>query len=584
MAVEVERSKRPTSIVERNKQAALERQANIEKAKQEAAEAAEAERKNDGRIYDMEVEGFNIGDSLVRRAVAANERVAQLQQEQFEQDMESDDEEIESSTPVYQTQKIEVVPELDVEDEDDFDLDFVDLPAPEAEKISPALEQFVQEEPVEKEPEEVPEREPVQEAPKSIAQAYQEVMEKKAATEEPEEEEEEVTTSSESLMEVATPDIPMDQSELITPTEEFKDVTAEIEADVEGDTVQIEDERVSKEEMEKLKSAIKTKVVKLPDISNMAISNKPVSVNQVVASQTITKVVDWPLMESGKLITMRSFTGPEMDDLTRDLERETERNRANARRENLHMIYDHLTSKKLPFEQWLRNELADDYPSYEMAAMVASYSGANYIPMSCADQKCNNIWLSDDIPMMKHMKFNNDTAKERFNQILQSPDTVKGPSTIKRVPISNTIAIDVRTKLTFYNAFFENSILDAKFTAKYRKLLDLIMYIDNMYEIKSDGLHPVMYKRDPNSEVKTLKYRIASFAKIITNLTSDAYTRLYVEIRDALEDTSTDYITYVMPAMKCPKCGTIVEETEVGPRPYSLVLARHRLTQLTAKL
>ena len=85
---EIPEEPKKESVVERNIRLAQEREKEIEAQKQAEFEASERERKNDGRKYDYEVEGFNIGDSLMRRMNALDEAVAEKQQEMNEEDME----------------------------------------------------------------------------------------------------------------------------------------------------------------------------------------------------------------------------------------------------------------------------------------------------------------------------------------------------------------------------------------------------------------------------------------------------------------------------------------------------------------
>ena len=77
-------------------QAAIERSEEAQKkAKEEEQEEIERKRREDGRQYEFEVNGFNIGDSLMRRANAINDNGQalsnQLQEEDMEREISDDD-------------------------------------------------------------------------------------------------------------------------------------------------------------------------------------------------------------------------------------------------------------------------------------------------------------------------------------------------------------------------------------------------------------------------------------------------------------------------------------------------------------
>ena len=105
-------------------QALYEREEEKKRAAEEEAARAEAERKNDGREVDYEVNGLNIGDSLKRRLETANRNVAALKEAMEEEDMESDDSEIEEDIEDFSDDDLDIDnedPIFDVEDEEDDD-------------------------------------------------------------------------------------------------------------------------------------------------------------------------------------------------------------------------------------------------------------------------------------------------------------------------------------------------------------------------------------------------------------------------------------------------------------------------------
>ena len=117
--------KKPMSVAERNMQAAIERAEEMEAEAKAAQERAEAERKNDGRKYDLEVEGFNIGDSLVRRMEFLNEKAAEAQDAIADEDLEAEVDEVESENDTDETDEVNTAEEQEEADEDlDDEFDF----------------------------------------------------------------------------------------------------------------------------------------------------------------------------------------------------------------------------------------------------------------------------------------------------------------------------------------------------------------------------------------------------------------------------------------------------------------------------
>lgn len=543
----------PKTLRERNMQAAIDRANAIKEAEEQKEKELLEERRNDGRQYEMEVEGFNIGDSLVRRALAANEKVSAAQQELMQEELTEeiegidDIEEVPSNT--YTENNEDDIEEVD----DDFELEDI-----ETEEVDTNFDEDAEDD----EEVDIYTEEPAVNKENNVVNMPK--VENK-------EDEEELFAAPKQ------PELPSQDETFIDP----KDLD-DLELDDEPEEEEIvTDDTASKEELDQLRKAIKEKLGSdIPDISNLqVVKSKPASVNQVLATQDKGRIIDWPLMESGKLISMRSFSGIEVEDIVRDTS-ERVRNRFNIMREIYDLIYEHVTSPKpSTSKEWLKSTPYKDTNDVFMSVFVSTFNGSNYMPYSCENDKCKNIWLSENIPIKSHIKFKDKAAEKRFNDIKNSPEGLPAKSKIYRVAISPSIAVDIRLAPSIYHVIFENSILDPKFYRKYNKLLGLMTYIDNMYYIRPDGLHKIVYKVDQNSEVKTLKYRIASYAKIINNLSSDAYMNLMMNIAEK-QDYGEDYITYQIPEVFCPKCGTVVKASDVA-NPLQLIFGRHRLNQLT---
>mgnify|MGYP004537479883 CR=1 FL=1 len=541
--------KKPMSLAERNMQAAIER-AEEREAEAKAAEAeAEAERKNDGRKYDLEVEGFNIGDSLVRRMEYLNERAAETQEQIAEEDIEAEiDEavdEIDSDESDFDEVDEDVDDiEQDLEDDDEFNFDDEEDAVDGVEPEQPAKETTPNEE--------------VDRAKKA--------MEGIAKTAAPAEKDDDIV--AEKLSDKPLPE----QNETFIDEEDIDDLDLE-EATTDTDD---EDAGVSEQEMEDLRNQIRSKNSgNLPSADKIKIVDKPVSVNQLLAADnTKQKAADWPMMNAGVCVSMSRFSGPEIEALNQTV---SGRNRFNTMKDIYRSLYNHIVSEKPAFETWLKETSFIDIEHLFMAAYKASFNGANYIPLNC--EHCEHVFLTEDVNIEESMvKFKNDEAKKRFYDILNSAGTVTAKDRTKFIVLSDTVAVTLRDP-SIYNTIFENSVLDQNFIDKYEKLLTMMVYIDKIFLIRNGAAMPVKLKEDKHSLAKTCKYRIATYAKVINALPSDAYSTLLAEI--AIMNDADDEVKYQFPEVTCPKCGETIEAAEETAQ--RLLFNRHRLNLLTAQ-
>ena len=538
--------KKPMSVAERNMQAAIERAEEMEAEAKAAQERAEAERKNDGRKYDLEVEGFNIGDSLVRRMEFLNEKAAEAQDAIADEDLEAEVDEVESEDDTDEINEINTAEEQEEADEDlDDEFDFGD---------DETDDDFG----VDSDPEPVPAEKPedVQRAEKAL-----EGIAKTAAPVEDDDNEEEA------LSEKPLPS----QGETMIDDEDIDDLDLD-------DTSSDDDEmNVSEEELEQLRDDIRFKISgNLPSADQIQIEDKPVSVNRLLAVDTTNQnAADWPMMNAGVCVSMSRFSGPEIEALNQTI---TPRNRFNTMKDIYRSLYNHIVSEKPSFEKWLKTTSYMDINHIFMAAYKASFHGANYIPLNCYN--CDHVFLTEDMDIEETMvHFKNDEAKKRFYDIKNSTGTVIARDKTKLVVLSNTVAVTLRDP-SIYNTVFENAVLDQKFMDKYEKLLTMMVYIDKMYMIDKTGkARPIAVKEDKHSLAKTCKYRIATYAKVINSLPSDGYSTLIAEI--AKMNEADDEVVYQLPEVKCPKCGETIEAEIQGAQ--KLLFNRHRLNLLTAQ-
>ena len=488
---------------------------NEEKIKEEqrAIEAKNLERKADGREYEYEVEGFNIGDAIMRRAHTIDNNGSALSEQLAEERLE---EEINSKEDV----------DDQINDVDNFDDDLSD----------------------------------------SIDTDYSEDDLDKDDKKNKEENIDNNTLPS--------------QEELDIDDEDLDDIDLDDEDDDEFDD---EDDELSEQEIADLREAIKDKLkldIPVNTSGEAKISaNKTISLNDVLSMQTSNaNVIDYPLMSAGRCVSMREFSGTEIESLNQGA---SGRNRFNTLKTIYHTLYDHIVDNNKPeFDKWLKVTSFMDIEHLYMAAYKASFNGANYIPFNCTNDKCNHVFLSDNIEIEDMIKFKDDAAKKKFYDILENSDTISKEDAYlyktKIVPVSPTIAIGFREP-SIYNTIFENSVLDQNFIDKYTRLLTVMVYIDNIYVIQNGEYIPVRCRVDRHSLAKTAKIRIVTYSKIIRTLPSDSYNNILAEI--AKINDLGDEVKYQLPEITCPKCGQTIEATEQTPT--QLLFSRHQLNLLS---
>ena len=147
------------------------------------------------------------------------------------------------------------------------------------------------------------------------------------------------------------------------------------------------------------------------------------------------------------------------------------------------------------------------------------------------------------------------------------------------VQVSDYFAITIKEP-SIYEMIFELAMLDADFVEKYREVLTIITYIDEIYHIDPVNmtLSPVGYKKFTNNPTKTLKAKISQYSKILRTLSSDQYNAILQYINKISDDG--DGVTYRIPETTCSVCGTKIPEQPSSAS--NLVFIRHQLTTITA--
>ena len=316
-------------------------------------------------------------------------------------------------------------------------------------------------------------------------------------------------------------------------------------------------------------------VSKTLDISSFTVLKKPTA-NTAVLNQVQTKVAKWTLLDQESIVFMKEFTGAELEALREYSEDQTSVASLTRR---FRMIYDHITSPKpASFEVWLKSTPYADVDNYFFAIYIASFKGANYLPMDCVDPKCGETFLTEDIDIMDMVKFRTEEAKKKFVQLYtsESAPAGKGIYCTEIVPLSHNIAVQFKEPSIY--SYFEVASIDQKFKEKYASVFEYIPYIDSIYLIDENAgtLTPVGYKVYSDNVTKSIKSKIKKFADVLSTLSIDEFGPIKAYI-SGINERKID-MDYVYPSVTCPKCGK--ETKEQISSAEELVFIRYQLGAL----
>lgn len=353
-----------------------------------------------------------------------------------------------------------------------------------------------------------------------------------------------------------------------TMSEEDKDLKA-LDDDTDAEPVDDFDAKIKAELAKKMRP-----VSKKFDLSNAVVTTTPITVTNALADivPIDRKVFTWGLYRSKRPVTMKGFTATELNNLSSYME-----NRSRSR-DVFKILWDHIVrGKGKDFDTWLKTTSYYDVDHLWFTVYGACFADSNYLPYTCTS--CNEVTVTNDIPLSDMCKFVSDEVKTEFDQIINSPgaDNVSKFAEY-RVQVSDSIVIGLREP-SIYDAVIVPTLFDADFNNKYRDMIGLNAYISNIYKIvivnNRVELHPIAVKQFIGNETKSVKARIIQYAKIIRSLKSDQYNIIMGHINSLNE---SDSIYYRLPSVTCDHCKKeIPEEREAAA---DLVFMRHRLVVL----
>ena len=359
-------------------------------------------------------------------------------------------------------------------------------------------------------------------------------------------------------------------------TEEILDEADEVEDTSSKDTENENLKKMQKMATEKLKP-----ISKELNLKSFTIVKKPIINATPIFKAQKARVAKWVLPESNSVFYMKEFSGSELEKLREYTDDSINIGSLKAR---FQMIYDHIASAKpASYEAWIKSTPFSDVDHYYFGIYIASFKGANYLPMDCKNDKCKEPFITDNINIMDMVKFDTEKAKKNFSDLYESNETTtnkEGLFATELVPVSPTVAVGFRQPSI--GSMLETAALDNATRTKYSSIIDYVPYISGIYYINQEEgtLAPVGYKLYPGNETKTIKSKINKYFNILSTLSIDEFGVIKAYITKLSNDMQNGLsgMHYVYPASTCPKCGATTEEDRMTAE--ALVFIRYQLGAL----
>lgn len=344
-----------------------------------------------------------------------------------------------------------------------------------------------------------------------------------------------------------------------------KDLAAEIGEEV-PDT-----DSIMKRFAENVKERI-TPITKRFNLNDFTVGESPITRLDIkMMGLSHVSVADHFLPNAGKIISCSALSGSELMAMNPE---NSNRSRLNTLKDIYSIMYKHVVSEKpKTFDEWLKTTRFNDLEHIYFALYKATFGGSNFMTYECPNKKCQDVFI-EDVSFEDMINYADDETKAKMQAIMSSGDSSITPYEIVKQQISNNLAIGIRNP-SIYNVVIEVSGLSDSFLEKYQDLMDIIVFIDNIYYIDYEHqvLEPVDFMPDKNNIAKTIARRIKIIADILRSLPSDNYFELRKAVADAFPSLAG--VTYKIPAATCKKCGTQIPERVIGAQ--ELLFMRHQL-------
>lgn len=366
--------------------------------------------------------------------------------------------------------------------------------------------------------------------------------------------------------------------------DDFADIDLDDE-DTEKANERKEVEELQEKGLKNLQAEILNKVINAAnkfDVTSFKVSKKPASLQEALTKSVakVKETASWPLMNVGRPYMASALTGPEIVMMSAVDDGERSIYASNMQQLKILYAHDENPYKPTTLEAWAKTIPYADIDNLFMAEYIATFSRANFIPYACGNKKCNHMELKDLPEIVEKMvKFKNDAAKKKFNDLIAKPFSPEESGAYETVIVPINYEYSIGFKMpSIYNMLVELRSVNPEFLEKYASIVTVITYIDTIYlnDHSTGEFKPITYKIYANDVAKTFKSKIASYAKILNRLT-DEYDVIMVYI-NSLDSKADDIEKFVIPEDKCSKCGTVIEEIETTPK--DLVFTHQRLVDI----
>ena len=332
------------------------------------------------------------------------------------------------------------------------------------------------------------------------------------------------------------------------------------------------------DQLNNLKALISEKikpVTKKLNLDGFTIAKKGTVSNNILQTESAA-VAKWVLPNSGIVVQMREISGANMELIRTHLDRRPVPNIRGA----LKVIYDHIVSPKPDqYETWLKSIAYADYDNLFMAAYIASFSEANYLPIDCTNTACGKAYLSDNIEIMSMVDFKDKESENKFWDLYNS-DIVNGNGLYisKVTAISDKFAVAFKEP-SLYDTMIESGYFSEEFSNKYANTIAYLPYIDEIYyiDVLNKNLVPVDYKRYDNNISRTARSKVMRYNKVFNTLNADQNSIITAHVNAINE--RVNWFSYQIPETTCPECGFVNPPT-VDQTASSLLFLRNRLAVL----
>lgn len=377
-----------------------------------------------------------------------------------------------------------------------------------------------------------------------------------------------------------------------TSSDEFEIDEEDLEGIVEPVDDVLSDEeviKIAKESEARLKSEILKKIIqtgKSMNTENFVVSNKVINIKDALKSSTSNKVertAVWPLTYAGRPYKASALKGPEIAMLA-DADNSDANGGVGLTIDQARIMFEHDANPYRPatIEAWAKTIPYSDVENIFAALYSASLKGANYIPMACPKNSCQYAYLSEDVSIEDMIKFNNDDAKKRFEEVKKMEITPQNTGSYESVVnvINDKFAVGLKIP-SIFTVLYEYDSLNEDFAKKYEAMVSIIQYIDYIYYIDEENnqFQPIGWKTYHGDNGKSFKSKIATYSKILKEFDDTDFTVMIALINSMIDKVvESRGLTYEIPESKCPKCNSVIEARPINAR--GLLFMRQRLVGL----